>query len=900
MFRSRLLLRTAATGVVRLPSTVGAKASLVRLPIIASVARCDCMFWGPWVGRFAIPVQSFYSRNLASSSGHSKRDYPKFSLADLHEKARDVFADPRFYCSQEAATASFSVAARMEELGDITVKHLIDLWTGTTTQKRQVEKMIRNIGARVDAIESYLFDGRPIEWRLNGKIVALNGSDEIKLIKEQFVNVTTTRNLAATTKLTETRVEKIVYVYGASGTGKTFCAVKQVAPFESTGVRKSAEKSTTLYVKVSDLSSYKWDGKTADPEVLDWIETRLKSKYKRYNPEEKLRMNVSIVFDEVGSRSLSKFFEEKTKVTSLYNGIRSMVADGFNFRMVVCGTGLTGENLSSTEDVGKIRLTSWTKEDLMQVAEVRFPLLGVEAIEAIYRHPILNSLATNSRSAWFLLRAVQNVCLVDKEILNSIRGTWDDRLAACLPAIVGFVVDNYISKNGLRNLDPGDRCRVAARVFRAVEKARVRGQKEPPYRPSFHGLDLKCATVAESLITLNLDNSGSGMRLLKNEKFSIWVSPAITIVLFSVLRISATIVSDWTEYVSALYAFRQLVLDCVDQHLLAMEGLGKFIEGEEVPAHCAPALKNLLCELKLGLNESEETSPALEKQLAMVGLDPGLASERSCDGILEEKLLQLRLIQRNKSTPSPGSMTNFTVPRVGPGVVLNSFGAASFADVIAPYTLIQVKSRKGELQYELLEELMKCGLLDPAFVEHQPGTAIEKSTRAKESYSGWTVLTVLRWFWDGTIPVPPLTASMALPEPRETSEQQSSRAFPENSLLNGIISSGYDECYAEASVVNVDGRDWLQVDNAYCKLIPKDIEGRDIAFVAAYNVDKISIPTSLPTSLEIPRDFLTLDLRHFDEDGCVIEDRLKGVERENWEKIKRAIRTKLTVKFLRI
>jgi hypothetical protein len=483
----------------------------------------------------------------------------QFAKANRNKLACVAFADARFYSSEKAATADFNVEARKEAFGNTTVGMLIDMWNGSKESKQEVCDMIDKSGVVARVVESVLDNGTTIELLLNHRIVALNSMDEVIVARKCFVDLATPRNLAAVVapKQALDRTEKIAYVLGPSGIGKTVCALMQVSTYGWT----KAELYTTLYLKVSQLTKFNWAGEKADDRLFGWIQKALKKQRSLkglYGKTTKLRMKVALVLDEAGSKDLNSFFEDRDKIYSLYNLFRNMVEEGFEFRLIVCGTGITAKDLSSDKDVDKIRLVSWKKEDFVQVQEKRFKKLEIDAVHAIYRQPILCSFTTNARSAWFLLMAVSNdVFLVGKTVKHSVRGDWDERLKAGLVTIVGYVVDGYISMNAINDLSPRARRLVAAWVFYAVEQARVRNAPEP-YVPAFRHLDGGYVRVANALINVTVDRGQAEVNWIDDQSSSL-LSPAITIVLLHMLNVSAAIVSNCTaqEQTAALQAVRQ-------------------------------------------------------------------------------------------------------------------------------------------------------------------------------------------------------------------------------------------------------------------------------------------------------------------------------------------------------
>jgi hypothetical protein len=499
-------------------------------------------------------------------------EQPKFCEADRERRACEVFGKACFHTSELMAKHPSNVEARKNAFGKKTVGELIRWWNRADEEKRRILLDSAQIG-RQRAAENYLSDGTTIETLLHDQIIALNAQEEVKVATDCFVDLNTPRGLAAVVqKAPGNRTDKIAFVLGPSGVGKTVCALKQVSTY---GWTFGKAFYTTLYAKISQLNRFHWKGKGADRNLLAWVQDRLETTDKLqglYKKGMKLHMNVAVVLDEAGSEDLHKFFEDKDKIYSIYRLFGQIVHPEFKFRLIVCGTGLTAQDLSSGKDVGLIRLGSWSQEDLADVAKAKFPDLDREAIEAIYRQPILCSLTTNARSAWFLLKAVSNDIFLEKKAIKySVRDGWDKRLEVGLASIVDYVVDNYTGMNGINDLDPRGRRLVVAWVFYAVEQAKIRSGEEEPFVPTFENLDPGYVRIANAMIHLNVENRSGKVQRIDGDQPSIFLSAALTIILLRVLNAPATAAGSLSELerVAAVYLLRQEVLKHVLEYLEA-------------------------------------------------------------------------------------------------------------------------------------------------------------------------------------------------------------------------------------------------------------------------------------------------------------------------------------------
>jgi hypothetical protein len=507
-----------------------------------------------------------------SSSTTTAPTVVPYSALDGGQKACEFFGDARFYNSREAATADFNVRARKEAFQDITVSKLMDLWSRSIKDKTEVENMIHVIGACVLRIVDYLDRGETIEMLLHNEIVDLDGTNEMDTVNSCFVNIESTRKKAAVFG------EQVVYVMGPSGIGKTYCAVKQVATHgweedahQGTEEPATTPKYTTLYLNLKSLANFNWNDLTVDPRVLEWVKQKLQEHPKakvKYDKNKQLCMNVAVVLDEAGSTSLHGFFEAQEKVVSICSALGGLVAPGFDFRLVVCGTGLTDPRWATLNDINKIRLDSWSKSDVKKVAKAKFPMLTDESIDAIYRHSMLRSLTTNARTAWFLLEAISSKLFMVEGIQHSRRGSWDRRLEVGATTICDYVLDEYVSKSAIGKLDPRGRRLVASWAFQVAEQSTSHQGKPKPYLPTFDDLGAEYVDAAVSLITLNVDyEDNRTSKLIKKDRPSVFVIPAIALVLYGMLHQPRTDSGDATgkEKTMGFYSLRQAVLDYIDE-----------------------------------------------------------------------------------------------------------------------------------------------------------------------------------------------------------------------------------------------------------------------------------------------------------------------------------------------
>jgi hypothetical protein len=530
--------------------------------------------------------------------------------------------------------------------------------------------------------------------------------------------------------------------------------------------------------------------------LVDWIKKTLKTEVKSFDADlgKALDMHVTFVLDEAGSSALDDYFEKKETIKRLYAALKPFAA---SIRLIVCGTGLTGENVCSQSDVFKIRMKEWDQADIMIVArklswdQPTGPEQDREiahVVASIFEYSVLRALTTNSRSAWFLLEAVNERF----QLQNSVQSTWQDFLHENTGYLVSRVVDKYVDMNGLRELSATERRRVAALVFHMVEQSRLNARvMEAPgpgdkwYAPTFEGLAGAYRDYASSCISFNVNYKSTGNQLWPGQTVSVSLSPALTIVLFSLLGGSASVLATWRaqELVTALYIFRQKVLEY-------------FQEFEK--AECA---------------WKGATHPdTVWKQL-------------------DNRLSNLHLTQVKKRIPEPGASAwnNLHVPVFPHETVWLNKATSPFANVVGPYVLgFAAQSEKGEVTVHIMDDLLKCGLLKPECLKN------EDSIVQNRGSCGWIVTKGLCEVWkNNNISgiASPSGATVQVLSDKELLEQQKQRdlsnAYPENLL---------------AAAKQVDKGKYLGISRAIIDTLPHPDElDSEITFLVVYNAPKVNL-----------------------------------------------------------
>jgi hypothetical protein len=364
-------------------------------------------------------------------------------------------------------------------------------------------------------------------------------------------------------------------------------------------------------------------------------------------------------------------------------------------------------------------------------------------------------LTTNGRSADTLAEAIGTLILST----NTARENWQNFLRERTARLVDEVVLFYITRNGLARLSPVEKRRVAACVMYAVERSRIHGHPPKQAVPLDVRTSLKVAVdllqiplpVVWGLLDLNVEYweiSGREMRKFdRDNENSLLLSPALAMVLFSLLGGMASVVSSWEgqEQVTALFAFRQLVLQAVRKYF----------------------------------------------------------KRRSDIATLDNELAALQIV-KTKTVPAPSTKHTFLIPYFKDGTVWINGRAAAYADVVAPFTLYQCNFTISDvIEVILFKELAKCGLLLSEFLKKR-----SEAVR-NPAHFGYIITCGLYGTWI-TSKTDSITSASNTPssDSNEIRQRQESPAYPET-LFSGPVDLG-DEYYQsiDESVLSKSTTEW--------------------------------------------------------------------------------------------
>jgi hypothetical protein len=302
------------------------------------------------------------------------------------------------------------------------------------------------------------------------------------------------------------------------------------------------------------------------------------------------------------------------------------------------------------------------------------------------------------------------------------------------------------------------------------------------------------------------------LKLVDEEPFAYTVTPVMAIVLYAMLGINASLNPGWKagEEVAALFAVQQWAINTMERYIS---------DGDRVN--------------------------------------------------LDRSLEQVRVISLQKQVKSANSKKSILIPRVGPGAIVINGDKAPFADVIAPYLLIQCKhdtsSSNLTTSVNLYDEMKKSSLLKKR----------ECDTR---------VLRGLVEMWKGNLePTGNLRNQSDQHQRRADRNPQLSNAFPSNlqCLVPQIDPVEYAIIEGEHIIIGKKRR-----------LLPPLDGTTTITFMVSTNMDQIHLTLS-------PRgDTITLTEDNLDEDLQINENLLGTSEQNRWKRFKRQVRDEVVIKFL--
>ena len=258
------------------------------------------------------------------------------------------------------------------------------------------------------------------------------------------------------------------------------------------------------------------------------------------------------IIDEAGHDA---YFADKHNLTALGEVVDKFASDG---QLVLSGTGLdllTTDIGSTGEGINKIRMMPWSVADFAKLAKNR------DMVQLVKNHFVYGAMVSNARAASFLLKwlvTTEKWGEPDENVPNVLRG----------------VAYGYISGNGLKDLNDCSRRKVARAVFKVLDACVYDNPKIPAFEENRTLLSEDELSKAKSLIDVHVKKTGTEIKLHDGHHYAVSVTPAIALVLATLLGSSASLVHQWAGF-KAVAALNELF-----KFKLARE-----VESEEVPEY---------------------------------------------------------------------------------------------------------------------------------------------------------------------------------------------------------------------------------------------------------------------------------------------------------------------------
>jgi hypothetical protein len=343
-----------------------------------------------------------------------------------------------------------------------------------------------------------------------------------------------------------------------------------------------------------------------------------------------------VIIDEAGRTVYKRYFDDAAKIIHLVNGLKNMEHYKFsNVHVTVTGTALEAstQTIDSVVDTVKYRMQPWSSNNFRALLGNMKRTDKNALFTMVERFPILRSLRTNARCAFYLATSMVDLTLVTEQ-------QWADQVKAA----VAKVALKYIKSSGLAHVTSlGDKFTVAQQAFKALNEA----MRDPTAAvfPSFgHIDDATLRSAIQSLLDVNVETKNGKPKLMKGS-YSVSMSPAITIVLAESLCQKARVSWNWQRWEStaALGEWKKLITD---------------MDAGDFTSAC-------------GIN------------------------------------------YLSKPIPFESAKFRFSLPLAGKTAVFLNGPRASYADVIAPFRLLQAKFSvdvNTDLPFDFTAELGKMGL----------------------------------------------------------------------------------------------------------------------------------------------------------------------------------------------
>jgi hypothetical protein len=456
----------------------------------------------------------------------------------------------------------------------------------------------------------------------------------------------------------ETRFPNFTLVMGPSGSGKTMFAMEHLPTIvfsEATSLEEIFRVHLTARTLVGD-SKDELDLPTL---LVNHVQNQVAYLLREYRTDgivvPPINLFLFVVIDEAGSAQYKRYFDKANKIEKLVTALHSMKKFKFvkGVHVTVTGTGLetSTDGIDPNVETIKFRMQPWSLSNFYALLN-EMKRSDEEKIKGIVMcYPILQSLTTNARCAYFLADSMPDL---------TARSPY--QWSVYVDSSVVNVAQRYVASNALSHVKDRDKEKftVAQEVFKALDEAM--SHPNVALFPSFdHIKDATYRSVTQSLLDIYVENINGKAELVGKRKYSVSVTPAVAVVLVELLCGKSNI--RWNQH-----------------GLETAAALGEW--------------KRMITEMEVSDFSSE------------CGVTYMRSSVPVCDA----------------------TSVRFTLPLVGISTVLVNVPAAPYADVMAPYRLVQTRvsvNTQEDLQLDFAAELGQLGLTkDPSYRLEQAVTSV--------------------------------------------------------------------------------------------------------------------------------------------------------------------------------
>jgi hypothetical protein len=458
------------------------------------------------------------------------------------------------------------------------------------------------------------------------------------------------------------RGNSFTLVLGPSGSGKTYFALwwltdhlyRHTTKTDVLTIHFKASKVVRLLEKESLPGFAEAVAALVDRQIqMKLSEFRVAKNNKHVN------LYLHVIIDDAGGEKFKDYFQASYHMSLIISAVERKVS--FTFLKSVHLT-VVGSCLETQTDYGgsvvehtEYYMQPWKLEHLNYMVNASSST-GQQQVKAAVNHcPILQSLISNARCASYVLSVMDQPLLRGADAKNSSN------------IVVLSVPEKYIASTGLKKLkSAADKWAAARSVLSEITKAAT-NPKEAFFPKCDELKTEELRSTAISLLDVHVTASQTdGIRFIGDRRISVTISPAVALVLVTLLNEKASFSWDWQ-------AFESTVAMCEWQRMVAHSNSG-------TPSHADRTILDLPSPFPYVVVDADE------------------------EGDIE-----------------------FTVPMFSRFTVVSNTWNTAYADVVAPFRLVQARySATGAAQYlDLFEELSQLGLTrDPNWQLQQAVTSV--------------------------------------------------------------------------------------------------------------------------------------------------------------------------------